>query len=260
MGVLCLVRLLNVRGGRWMDLLMLVGVGAGLAASVWSQTRGGWVAMLLIMGWMLHKATQNWGIAKRVLIAGAMLAALAIPVLLPNGIVQNRVMAAITEFEGYLESNTQDTSVGARLAMWEFAYKDLAVAPLIGRGAEGWKQSRDAGIKSGSLDPFLRDFSHLHNEFLDALYKNGLIGLSLLLTLYWVPMLIFFKPYLHGYGSEAKALAMGGMVLPMMFIDYGLTQTFLSHNSGRMVFVSMMMCLGGLVLNTAEDNKAYDAV
>ncbi len=183
MGVLCLVRLLTVRSSRWMDFLMLVGVASGLAASVWSQTRGGWLAMLLIMGWMLHKATQNWGVAKRALIAGAMLAALAIPALQPNGIVQNRVMAAITEFEGYLESRTQDSSVGARLAMWEFAYKDLAVAPLIGRGAEGWKQSRDAGIKSGSLDPFLRDFSHLHNEFFDVLYKNGLIGLSLLLTL-----------------------------------------------------------------------------
>ncbi len=73
-------------------------------------------------------------------------------------------------------------------------------------------------------------------------------------------MLIFFKPYLQGYGSETKALAMGGMVLPMMFMDYGLTQTFLSHNSGRMVFVSMMMCLGGLVLNAAEDNEIHDAI
>jgi O-antigen ligase len=259
MGVLCLVRLLTVRGNLWMDVLMLVGFGSGLAASVWSQTRGGWVAVLLILGWMLHKVTQNWIPAKRALAAVVMFTVLAIPALQSNGIVQNRVITAVTEFEGYLESNTQGTSVGARLAMWKFALKDIAAAPFIGHGTEGWKRSRDAGIESGALDPFLKDFSHLHNEFFDVTYKTGLIGLSLLLALYWGPMLMFFKTYLHGFGQEAHALAIGGMVLPMMFMDFGLTQTFLSHNSGRMVFVSMLMCLGGLVLNAAEDNEAHDA-
>jgi len=63
---------------------------------------------------------------------------------------------------------------------------------------------------------------------------------------------MFFKPYLHGYGAEVKALAMGGMVLPMMYMDFGLTQAFLSHNSGRMVFVSLLMCLGALLMNATE--------
>lgn len=256
MGVLCLVRLLTVRGNLWMDALMLKGFCSGLAASVWSQTRGGWVAVLLILGWMLYSATQNWGRAKRVLAAAAMLIILAIPALQSNGIVQNRVMTAVTEFKGYIESKTQATSVGSRLAMWEFAFKDIATAPFIGQGIEGWKESRDAGIESGALDSFLKDFSHLHNEFLDVTYKTGLIGLCLLLALYWVPMLMFFKPYLHGYGAEVKALAMGGMVVPMMYVDFGLTQAFLTHNSGRMVFVSLLMCLGALVLNATEKGVA----
>jgi O-antigen ligase len=253
MGVLCLVRLLEVRGNKWMDVLMLLGFGAGLAASVWSQTRGGWLAVLLILVWMLVNATQNWPTAKRVLAGLALLSILAIPVLQKNGTVQNRVMTAVTEAESYWMSNEQASSVGARLAMWTFASKDIASAPLIGQGAEGWKRNRDAGIKSGQLDPFLKDFSHLHNEFLDVTYKAGSIGLGLLLVLYWAPMLMFFKPYLHGYGADVKALAMGGMVLPMMYVDFGLTQAFLSHNSGRMVFVSLLMCLGSLLLNATED-------
>lgn len=253
MGVLCLVRLLAVRGNKWMDTLMLIGFGAGLAASVWSQTRGGWLAVLLILVWMLVNATQNWPPAKRVSASLVLLAMLAIPVLQKNGTVQNRVMTAVTEAENYWMSNEQASSVGARLAMWTFASKDIASAPLIGQGAEGWKRHRDAAIQSGQLDPFVKDFSHLHNEFLDVTYKAGFIGLGLLLALYWAPMLIFFKPYLHGYGADTKALAMGGMVLPMMYMDFGLTQAFLSHNSGRMVFVSLLMCLGALLLNATED-------
>lgn len=256
MGVLCLVRLLTVRGNRWIDALMVLGFGAGLAASVWSQTRGGWLAVLLIVVWMLIHATQGWYLGKRVLAAVALLFALTIPAMQPNGIVQNRVITAVTEFEGYLASKTQGNSVGARLAMWEFASQDIAGAPWIGRGGEGWKKTRNIAINSGVLDPFMKDFSHVHNDYLDVAYKAGLIGLMLLLALYWLPMLLFFKPYLHGYGANVKALAMGGMVLPMMYMDFGLTQTFLGHNSGRMVFVSLLMCLGALVLNAAENGEA----
>jgi O-antigen ligase len=252
MGILCLVRLLMVRGRMWMDVLMALGFFAGLAASVWSQTRGGWLAMLLIVVWMLIKATQDWHPAKRLMAAIALLFVFAIPAMQTNGIVQTRVMAAMSEIEGYVSSKVQGNSVGARLAMWEFAYKNIANAPLIGQGVQGWKQNRDAGIKSGALDPFMQDFSHLHNEFLDVTYKTGLFGLALLMVLYGVPMLRFFNPYLQGYGADVKSLAMGGMVLPMIFMDFGLTTAFLSHNSGRMMFVSMLMCLGALLLNAAE--------
>lgn len=253
MGVLCLVRLLTVRGSKWLDLLMAVGFGAGLAASVWSQTRGGWLAVVLIFMWMFFTATKGWHVAKRSTVGVAMLCALATPALQPNGIVQNRVLAAVNEVQLYFQSGTQATSVGARLAMWQFAVKDIANAPLVGQGTQGWLRKRDKAIEDKQLDPFIQNFNQLHNEYLDVAYKTGLVGLLALLVLYVVPMLLFFKPYLRGYSANTKALAMGGMALPIMYIDFGLTQAFLSHNSGRMVFVSLLMCLGALVLNAAED-------
>jgi hypothetical protein len=45
----------------------------------------------------------------------------------------------------------------------------------------------------------------------------------------------------------------------MMFMDFGLTQVFLSHNSGRMVLVSLWVCAAALMLNAAEDNESYEA-
>jgi O-antigen ligase len=168
MGVLCLVRLLTVRGNRWMDAFMALGFCAGLAASVWSQTRGGWLAVLLILAWALVNGTQDWQPVKRGVASVALLSVLAIPALQPNGVVQQRVMSAVTEFEGYLESRSQGNSVGARLAMWEFSLHDIPLAPLIGQGLGGWKHARDAGIQSGALDPFMKNFHHLHNEFIDV--------------------------------------------------------------------------------------------
>jgi O-antigen ligase len=169
--------------------------------------------------------------------------------------VQNRVLTAVNEVQLYLQSGTQATSAGARLAMWQFAIKDIADAPLIGQGVQGWLRNRDKAIENQQLDLFIKDFNHLHNEFLDVTYKTGFLGLLALLVLYLVPMLRFFKPCLYGYSANIKALAMSGMVLPMMYLDFGLTQAFLSHNSGRMVFVSLLMCLGALVLNAIEDES-----
>lgn len=253
MGVLCLVRLLMVRGNRWMDVLMSVGFLAGMAGSIWSQTRGGWVAVILVFVWMVRVATLTLPLIKRLGVAVVLLCVLAIPAIQTNGIVQNRVKMAVHELDDYIESKKQGSAVGARLGMWEFAIRDIHTAPLLGHGVEGWILSRDEGVASGALEPVMKSFTHLHNDFLDVLYKNGFIGLALLLLLYWLPMLMFFKPYLHSYGAEVKALAMGGMVLPMMYMDFGLTQTFLSHNSGRMIFVSLLMCLGALLLNEAQE-------
>jgi len=79
------------------------------------------------------------------------------------------------------------------------------------------------------------------------------------LALYLVPMLMFFKPYLHDDRPDLRVLAMAGMVIPMMFMDFGLTQTFLSHNSGRIVLCSFWMCVAALMLNTTRDNESHDS-
>jgi len=65
-------------------------------------------------------------------------------------------------------------------------------------------------------------------------------------------MVLFFKPYLQDRRQEVRAFAIAGMVIPMMFMDFGLTQTFLSHNSGRMVLVSLWVCVAALMLNAQE--------
>ena len=248
-GVLCLVRALLGHQGVVMRILMWVGVIAGLAASVWSQTRGGWLAVVLIFTWIVVNATKDWAGLKRGLVAFAMLIALAIPTLQPNGVVQSRIAVAVSEFTAYFDHGKQDTSVGARLAMWSVAIGEVGKAPIFGHGNQGWIEVRDDAIADGRLSGFSAGFTHLHNEYLNVAFKRGIVGLALYLALYLVPMLFFFKPHLQDVRTDVRALAMAGMVIPMMFMDFGLTQTFLSHNSGRMVLCGLWMCVAGLMLN-----------
>jgi O-antigen ligase len=133
------------------------------------------------------------------------------------------------------------------------AIGEIGKAPIFGHGNQGWVEMRDAAIADGRLSNFSAGYTHLHNEYLNVLFKRGVVGLTFYLMLFLVPMLMFFKPYLHDGRPNVRALAMAGMVIPMMFMDFGLTQTFLSHNSGRMMLCSLWMCVAGLMLNAVHN-------
>ena len=258
LGVLCLVRALVGARLAWLNAILWVGFIAGLAASVWSKTRGGWVALVIIFIWILVNATKHWTLLRRSLTFAAFCLFLLVPSLQPNGVVQSRIAEATAEFNAYVETGKQDTSVGARLAMWRLGWANVTKAPWLGQGDKGWIELRDSAIEDGQLSAFSSPFKHLHNEYLNTLFKHGLIGLALYLALFLVPMLMFFRPYLHHVAIEVRSLAMAGMVIPMMYMDFGLTQTFLSHNSGRVVLCSLWMCAAALMLNAVEDNQTHE--
>lgn len=256
-GVLCMVRALTTLQLSWFNLLMWLGFASGVAASVWSQTRGGWVAIGLVFGWVLVQAISPWPWFKRVCAVLMLIGVVAIPAtqLGLYKVVESRVEQAVIETKAYFETHQQNSSVGSRLAMWQFAIQKVGDAPLMGHGKLGWIDMRDQAIAKGELHPYIANFSHVHNEYLDVLLKRGAVGLALLMLLYLGPIFWFFKPYLKTADIEVKSLAMAGMVIPMMYMDFGLTQLFLGHNSGRMVLVSLWMCTAALLLNAAEPSK-----
>lgn len=160
-GVLCLVRTLVGQQGWVMRVLMLSGFAAGLAASVWSQTRGGWLAIVLIFIWILINATKAWAPLKRGAVALTILTVLAIPVLQTNGVVQSRIAEAVSEFNAFFDHGKQDSSVGARLAMWSVALGEIMHAPILGHGNQGWIETRDAAVADGRLNSYSADFTQI---------------------------------------------------------------------------------------------------
>ena len=256
-GVLCMVRALTTLQLSWFNLLMWLGFVSGVAASVWSQTRGGWLAIALVFAWVLLQAIRPWPWFKRVSAVLVLVGVVAIPAtqLGLYKVVESRVEQAVIDTKAYFETHQQNSSVGSRLAMWQLAIQKAVDAPLLGQGNKGWIELRDQGVAKGELVPYIGTYGHVHNEYLDVMLKRGMVGLGFLMLLYAGPMLWFFKPYLKETDIEVKSLAMAGMVIPMMYMDFGLTQLFLGHNSGRMVLVSLWMCAAALLLNAAEPSK-----
>jgi O-antigen ligase len=251
-GVLCMIRGMVIPGINGLNILMWLGFLAGLAASVWSQTRGGWLAVILIFVWILLNVTKDWKPIKRINATLVIVACLAIPSLQPGGVIQTRMTAGALQLKEFFETGEQNNSVGIRIALWAVGLEGFKAAPMLGQGNQGWVSVRDQAIEDGRLASFASKFSHLHNEYLNVAFKRGLFGLFFYMLMFLVPMFLFFRPYIKDPSPQIRALAIAGMVTPMMFMDFALTQSFLTHNSGRMVLCGVWMSLAGLMLNALK--------
>lgn len=237
-GMLCLIGVgwawLYRRSVAW-SLLLLLGFLAGLAASLFSGSRGGWIGapfvlVLILFGYRSMLPRFTLPIFLLVLLAG-----LAAVVMVPGTGVKQRVEQAISDVRLYQQEDNVHTSVGARFEMWKAGLLALSAAPLTGMGEQGLQRHIQTLADEDKVDQIVTQFGHLHNEFIDTAARRGLLGLAVLLILY-LGLLRLFSRRLLAVTTPARPYALAGAALCVSYLDYGLTQSFLSHNSGVMVF------------------------
>ena len=247
LGVLCLAGLgwaVTQRQHRWWVALMVVGAGAGIMGSLLSGSRGGWIGipfilLVLYRGYGRHLSTALKLAAVALVLLGGVLA-----YALPQTGVQSRVNMAFSDVSRYISGESRTSSVGARFEMWQGAAHLIAEKPLTGWGDNGYQQGMQALADEGVIDSGVLKYGHAHNEFLDAFAKRGILGLAVLLALYLVPMRLFARRF-DSPDLEVRSLAVAGVLLSVAYIDFGLTQTFLAHNSGVMMFAFWLAVFWG---------------
>lgn len=238
LGMLCLAGAgwawFTRRSTAW-TLLLLAGFVCGLMGSLFSGSRGGWIGAPFVLLLVLFGYRDR--MPRHALSATIVLAALAMALLYmtPSMGIKPRVEQAINDVQLYVGQGKADTSVGARLEMWRTGALIVRESPWIGMGGQGMERYIETLAQQGKVDPFMTNFGHLHNEFVDMAARRGILGLALLLALYLVPLRLFAARLRSG-SQATRPYALAGSVLCVSYIDYGLSQTFLSHNSGVMVF------------------------
>ncbi len=224
-------------------LCLLVGALGGVMASVLSGTRGGWIALPLLLllfqrgfiGWLSgrHRAAV-W-----LVIAGLLVGLYA----LPQTGVQHRVALAVTELTHYLQGESAPTaSVTTRLEMWRGALRLILERPLLGHGSEGYREGMRELVEAGRIAPAVLSHGHAHNDLLEAWVKRGLPALLGLLALYLLPVWMFRSGLAHPDLSH-RALAVAGLLLPVAFMDFGLTYSFFAYSVGVAVYASWLVIL-----------------
>jgi len=100
----------------------------------------------------------------------------------------------------------------------------------------------------------MQEFRHAHNEMLNALATEGIIGALVLLMLYAMPFMFFLR-ILRSGDTTTQPYALAGLLLVVSFADFGLTQVLFAHHVGAAFYVVMLSMLAGLCIVLQRTQK-----
>ena len=130
--------------------------------------------------------------------------------------------------------------------------------PLLGWGRSGYVAEKARRVAAGQAPASVLQFTHAHNEAFDLFAKRGLLGVAVLGLFYAVPLWLFWPRRQRIFDSagtldrEALGLCLVGLLLPLSYIGFGLTQVFLAHNSGNVFYLFMCLLLHAVLLTRTK--------
>jgi len=252
----CLAVFWRQRGTAWQGWLwrvtMVLAVLLGTVASLLSQSRGGWLAVVAIFPlWLVWAWRIRPRLFMRLLLGLTLLLALGALVVGFTPRLKERVQLASTEISGYLENGSDNTSLGLRLAQYTLAAELIPEKPWLGWGAQGFVQEVRQRVDAGQHSREMLYYPQIHNDFLDIWVKVGLGGVLVQAALFiWVFAMFWPRRQhlAHWHGNttpwrEAAALRIMGTTVPVAYVVFGQSQPFFNHNSGIMCFVFLTAVL-----------------
>ena len=257
LGVLSLTYAIGDRAERLNKLLLigaLLAFAFGVMGSITSGTRGGWIAVPLMMWLILREAIQHKPI--RFAAYGLFLAS-AMTAYGTNQLVQYKVDKAAQDVAGYFADQQRVAgSAGTRFEMWRAAGIMFMRAPLIGVGLGNYGPELVKLVDQGRIDGSVRTFGHAHNDYLHVAAEQGLLGLGGFLLFYALLLRFFLQHFV-----VSRRLAAAGLLLAFGFIDFGLTQALFKHAIST-VFVALygavlagMLCHQRRLTSGDSDNQ-----
>lgn len=238
-----------------------LGAVAGLAATVISGTRGGWIALVLAAILFLTYARLLQSRRVRLLMIGSF-ALFASTFFIPAFGVQERVDQGVHDVQTWMEGGSAFSNVGIRLELWKGARHIIAEEPWFGRDPENVRAALRELAGQGKVQDVVLPFEHLHNDILQALATGGVFGLLAYAGILALPFAFFARAIgRSARRAEAQlnlqfAPALAGMLVVLSYFAFGLTEVIFWSLKGTMFYVLMVALLMGFCLTAQDGAKA----
>jgi len=249
--------------GRW---LAAAGVLAGLAASLLTGSRGGWLmlALLILLPALLARQRR---LRPRVALALPLLAIVlaALAYALPQTGVRMRIAIGISDARLYLAGNQAPTSLNVRLALWRAGAMLIREHPWAGLDTPDYKRRMRAWVREGKLSPAVfapPEPPHLHNDVLQVLVTRGVPGLAAWFGILLAPLRFFWTRLrqaggqAQGPASPAHAAALAGLLLVLAYVSFGLTEVIFWSMKANVFYALMVFLLAGWALDDGAAGAA----
>src|SRR5690606_11895396 len=146
--------------------------------------------------------------------------AVAVIGVLSSGILLSRVEHLAHDWNALVEQKNHDTSLGARVVLWERAAELIGERPLLGYGMQNTKPLvLDTLNNAGD---FVYKYTHFHNGFLTIAVESGLIGLAAIIGVFVAAMIAA----LRALRSDQVERRFGALLLLSVVITYAIGGMF----------------------------------
>ncbi|NLS13566.1 O-antigen ligase family protein [Vibrio sp. SM6] len=216
--------------------LMLLGFTLALNSLVISQTRGTALALTSATIVMLAYLTFLGQLKMKRL---GLVALSAIAVISVNSTsIEQRIVR--TEYEmARISDDNFGSSIGLRLQMWRAGFELIPDKFWLGHGDKHISAKQHLA-DTGFIDQAAVPFTHYHNQFIDALVKDGIFSFVLICALLLLPLIGWWQTQAYSTPSswshrQVSQLAMVAMVL--VFAAAALTDVPFSHAQSISIYL-----------------------
>jgi O-antigen ligase len=230
-----------------------LGALAGLAASVMTGTRGGWVALVLAaVVFIRHSHLVPSRRVRALLLAS--FALFGSTYFIPAVGMQDRVAQGVYDVRTWFEGGSAFTNVGIRLELWKGAGMLIAEHPLFGLDPTASRAALAHYVQQGRLDAVVLPMPHLHNDALQALATGGIFGFLAWFGILATPLAFFARAMGRRADTTTQqfAPALAGMLVVLSYFSFGLTEVIFWSVKGSLFYVLMVFLLMGFCLNAKE--------
>ncbi|MFQ5706809.1 MAG: O-antigen ligase family protein [bacterium] len=163
--------------------------------------------------------------------------------LLPTAVVE-RIEMTKTE-EGL------DSSVAERLDLWQQAIHVFSESPILGVGFDA---SPYLGYKDGVVH---KDRRSLHNGYLEVVSENGIIGLAIFLSFYFLGIKYGVRLYKRSKDPFMKGLGLGTAAAALGALGGNLAGSYWQYlNVSGFYWVTIGLAMRGLLMADEEEQQA----
>lgn len=225
----------------------IVGFLVGVYASIASGSRGGWIAVPVFL--LIFIYFRLGRISAKVIIAIPFLIALTgFFAYVSSQEIHHRVDDMVNDLIVFRHGNP-DTSTGIRLQIFQTAAEIILQNPIFGVGPEGFAHEMESMSQAGKITPLAAELgkAEVHNELLSKAAGLGIFGLIAMLSVYLMPLRIFYNATRSALVPNRQA-GLLGFTFVGGFIVFGLTAETLNLTMatafyGLTVAVLLAACL-----------------
>ena len=231
--------------------LFSVGCGIfGVLASILSFARGGWISAPFIVITLLF--LYRYLLSRKVLIGLSLILCFGGALLMMNNQFTGRISDAKYQLDVYLSGYNKVSSVGERLDMWKIGSKAFLEHPVSGWSLKELDYYKKDLADKDVVTKASISFSHLHNQFIDELAKKGILGGIAILSIFIVPLYLFYRKVVGQENKRIKLISILGIVHVLSIIIYCMSQSFLAHNSGNIFYFFVLFLFYAFMVNESD--------